>query len=78
MTIEIFLQAVFQIGIAIVFTAFCIAGVAVSIFYSWKMADNLIRGRERIVGKLKKSKFFRIPERPTIQMVKADRKKAKA
>ena len=72
MTIEIFLQTVFQVSIAASFTALCGAGVAISIFYSWKMAEGLISRRTRIIGKVKKSRFFS-KETPAIRMVKAEK-----
>jgi hypothetical protein len=73
MTIEMFLQTVFQVSISVAFTALCGAGVAVSVFYSWKMAEGLIKRRERIIGKVKKSRFFS-KETPAIRMVKAEKK----
>ena len=72
MTIELFLQTVFQVSVAASFTALCGAGVAISIFYSWKMAEGLIKRRERIIGKVKKSRFFS-KETPAISMVKSER-----
>jgi hypothetical protein len=71
MTIELFLQAVFQISIAIAFTGLCAAGVSVSIYYSWKMAEGLIKKRESYAAKLKKSMFFKT--KPVISMVKSER-----
>jgi len=57
MTIENFLQAVFQVSIAVSFTALCISGVAVSVYYSWKTADRIIKGK--LIEKLEDSPFFR-------------------
>ena len=57
MTIENFLQAVFQVSIAVSFTALCMAGVAVSVYYSWKTADRIIKGK--LIEKLEDSPFFR-------------------
>ena len=57
MTIELFLQTVFQIGVAIAFTCLCAAGVAVSIFYSWKTAERIIKGK--LIDKIEDSPFFK-------------------
>ena len=57
MTIENFLQAVFQVSIAVSFTALCMAGAAVSVYYSWKTADRIIKGK--LIEKLEDSPFFR-------------------
>ena len=73
MTIELFLQVVFQIGVAIAFTALISAGVAVSIYYSWKSAEGLIKKREKILGKVKSSRWLK-KESPALRMVKAERK----
>jgi hypothetical protein len=70
MTIELFLQTVFQISVAIAFTGLCAAGVSVSIYYSWKMAEGLIKKRTGFAAKLKKSKFFK---KSAISIVKSER-----
>ena len=57
MTIEIFLQTVFQISIGVAFLGLCVAGVAVSIYYSWKTAERIIKGR--LVDKIEDSPFFK-------------------
>lgn len=74
MTIEMFLQVVFQVSIAAAFTALCTAAVAVSIYYSYKMAEGLIRKRTKLVMRLKKSMMF--VDKPAIRMVKESRKAA--
>ena len=73
MTIEMFLQTVFQVSVAAAFTALCTAGVAVVIYYSYKMAEGLIRKRTKYIMKLKKSKVPFI-DRPAIRMVNEGRK----
>ena len=57
MTIENFLQVVFQISIAIAFLGMCMAGVAVSVYYSWKTADRIIKGK--LIDRLEDSPFFK-------------------
>lgn len=75
MTIELFLQTVFQISVAIAFTGLCASGVAVSIYYSWKAAEGLIKKRAVYAAKIKKSNLFKT--KPTISMVRAERNKMK-
>lgn len=72
MTVEMYLQTIFQVSIAASFTALCGSAVAVSIYYSWKMAEGLIKRRERYIGKVKKSRFFS-KETPAIRMVKTEK-----
>jgi len=67
------------VSVAAAFTALCTAAVAVSIYYSFKMAEGLIRGRQKNIAKLKKSALFSAyRDKPAIRMVKEDRKKAVA
>jgi ABC-type molybdate transport system permease subunit len=74
MGIEQFLQTVFQVSVAVAFTALCVAAVVVSVYYSYKMADGLIRRRDRILSKIKRSRVFGI-DKPALRMVKEERKR---
>lgn len=72
MTIELFLSTVFQISAAIAFTALCGAGVVVSIYYSWRLAEGLIKRRDHHLKRLKNYKVFKT-EKPNIRMIKEKR-----
>jgi len=76
MTLEQFLSSIFQVATALVLTTWAIVGVAVSSYYAYKTAQNLITRREKMLGKLKKSKMFSLYDRKG-QVLEA-RKVAKA
>ncbi len=59
MTLELFLSVVFKVGTAIAFTAFAFALTSACVYYSWKMAEGLIKKRRRYIGRLKKSHAFK-------------------
>ena len=63
MTLEQFLSAVFQVATAIVLVTWAVVGVVASSYYAFKAAQGLITRRERIIGKLKKSKLFSLYEK---------------
>ena len=80
MTIELFIATVFKASIAIAFLALCMAAVTVSLYYSWKMAEDLIRKRVSYLGKIKKSKVFKTFNEPkhVLKVVKSNGKKLQA
>ena len=70
MTLEIFLQAVFQVALAIVLASWAIVAVTVSTYYAYKTAQSMIKRRTRIIGKLKRSRWL-TTDKAAIRMVKA-------
>lgn len=77
MTIEQFLQTVFQVSVAVAFTGLCVAGVVVSVYYSWKMAEGLIKRRQKYITKIKRSKVFKL-DKTAVRMVQNERNGKKA
>ncbi|HSW62026.1 MAG TPA: hypothetical protein VLH56_01710 [Dissulfurispiraceae bacterium] len=63
MSLEQFLSAIFQVATGLVLATWAIVGVAVSTYYAYKVAQNLITRRARVIGKLKKSKLFSLYEK---------------
>jgi hypothetical protein len=64
MTLESYLQLVFQLGTAVGFTMLIFALVSVVCFYSYKTAETLIRKRHIYARRLKKSHAFRVFNSP--------------
>jgi hypothetical protein len=75
MTLELFLQAVFQVTTATIFILVCIAGVVVSANYLWKFTMGIIKGKNKFVKKMKKHSLFK-EDKPVISMVKQQRAKS--
>jgi hypothetical protein len=80
MTIEMFLTAVFKVSTAIVFIAFCFAGVSVCVYYSYKMAESMITKRKRYITRIRKSRAFNFskPELTVFPTVEKNGKRAQA
>jgi len=59
MTAEMFLSLIFKITGVVAVSSFFIAGAAVCVYYSWKMAESLIKKRRRYISRIKKSHAFK-------------------
>jgi hypothetical protein len=58
MTAEIYLQTIFEVIGCAVLTVFMVSVLIVVTYYSYKMAEVLIRDRKKLAVKIKKSKSF--------------------
>jgi hypothetical protein len=58
MSLELFLQAVFHVSVAVAFTGLCVALVAVALCYFYQMAASLIKNRVKHIDKIKKARVW--------------------
>ena len=79
MSLEVFMSIIAQVGTGIAFSAFVCSVAIVAVFYSYKMAETLIRRRTKYVRRIKTSRVFRefSGEKP-VQLVKKNGKVAKS
>ena len=74
MDLELFLSTIFKVATGIVFTGLTASLTAIALFWSWKMASNLIRHHKKYANKIRKAtvKF----DRSEIKVVKNGKKAA--
>ena len=79
MTAQMFIATAFYGAVSIIFTAIFASITAIAVFYSYKVAENLIKDRSRYIKKIKKSKAFRaFNEKEKIEFKVVPKKNGKA
>lgn len=58
MTVEMFLQVVFQIATAVTFMAWAVAGTVVAVFYAYKVSVGMIKNQKVYAKRLRKARLF--------------------